>query len=554
MLSYIYMFAPDVVGQHVLAFLNLKSLVKLDTTIMDPKQRVEFMELLRYCPPIPIHQNVQASNEELLWFKRRKCRIKEMKLSLSQSDYYDVDTSMADRVVLEVKRTIVPTDIDKLSQTSASSTITSIIMHEKQDKDLIYSLLLLMPNVKELSVYYFGDQEGGISLFESIQAAGNTFHAVKVFGNLNQAIFNFINLQGKNLKRLELLCTEQSEIDPNDIFLDIGRACPELEFLKVSNISGNTTVICDQGIIALSRSCRSLQILLIGSISVTDHVVLAIHENCLNLKFLGLDRTSFITYAALITLSKHCLPLVGLDIPWIPIPSAEVAAQCAHALSRIQRLQPTPATCTDIPSLYIGYLTSLRELYLSKDLTNENTIEVLRAVAIHCRLVETVDICARTDGIVEQLVALVSSNRRLTWLSLRQSTALTDAALIELARHCSRLTFFQMQHSPLVTDAGFLAFTMNIPNIVVIHLWDCPQLSNASVLALSEHCCQLECFTLQHCHQLTEAGLVPLVQSCRHLSTLLISRTNMSEATKSLLLSQRSEQPTIYASLYCSLR
>ena len=549
MLSYIYMFAPDVVGQHVLAFLNLKSLVKLDTTIMDPKQRVEFMELLRYCPPIPIHQNVQASNEELLWFKRRKCRIKEMKLSLSQSDYYDVDTSMADRVVLEVKRTIVPTDIDKLSQTSASSTITSIIMHEKQDKDLIYSLLLLMPNVKELSVYYFGDQEGGISLFESIQAAGNTFHAVKVFGNLNQAIFNFINLQGKNLKRLELLCTEQSEIDPNDIFLDIGRACPELEFLKVSNISGNTTVICDQGIIALSRSCRSLQILLIGSISVTDHVVLAIHENCLNLKFLGLDRTSFITYAALITLSKHCLPLVGLDIPWIPIPSAEVAAQCAHALSRIQRLKPTPIMCTDVSSLYIGYLTSLRELYLSKDLTNENTMEVLRAVAEHCRQVEEVEIYARTEGIIEQLGLLVSSNRRLTSLILRQATALTDAALIVIAKYSPRLTKIYITDSPLVTDVGVIALSTSLSNISLVGFVDFPQLSDVSVLALSQHCPQLGWLSLQQCDQVTEAALVSLVQSCCYLSYM-----DVSEVTKSRLLAHRREQPTKCAELYLILR
>ena len=98
MWSYICMLPFEVVGQHVLASVDLKSLVKLDSAIMEHKQRAEFLELLNYCPPVAIHQDIQASNAELLWFKRRKCRIQEIKLSLSQSDYYDVDTSIADRV------------------------------------------------------------------------------------------------------------------------------------------------------------------------------------------------------------------------------------------------------------------------------------------------------------------------------------------------------------------------------------------------------------------------------------------------------------------------
>ena len=472
MWSYICMLPFEVVGQHVLASVDLKSLVKLDSAIMEHKQRAEFLELLNYCPPVAIHQDIQASNAELLWFKRRKCRIQEIKLSLSQSDYYDVDTSIADRVVLEVQRTIVSSDIDKLRQSLPNSTISYIKICEQQQNELIYSLFSIVPNVKELSIKSTGTASDGMSLtwLESLIDAGIIVYTFQLFVyEFTPVVANFIYHQGTHLKRLELTCVESWEGDPNEFLEELGRSCPELEELNVQQWVSGDDAMCDTGIIALIRSCRSLKTLQIPNFALTDIALIFISGHCVNLRQLKVSAKS-LTYAALISLSKHHLPLVGLDIPWIPIPSAEVAAQCAHALSRIQRLQPTPATCTDIPSLYIGYLTSLRELYLSKDLTNENTIEVLRAVAIHCRLVETVDICARTDGIVEQLVALVSSNRRLTWLSLRQSTALTDAALIELARHCSRLTFFQMQHSPLVTDAGFLAFTMNIPNIVVMGL------------------------------------------------------------------------------------
>lgn len=78
--------------------------------------------------------------------------------------------------------------------------------------------------------------------------------------------------------------------------------------------------------------------------------------------------------------------------------------------------------CIDVSSLYIGYLTSLRELSLSEHITAENSVKVLRAVAEHCRQVEEVGICARTDGIVEQLITLATSNRRLTSLILCEAT------------------------------------------------------------------------------------------------------------------------------------
>ena len=256
-----------------------------------------------------------------------------------------------------------------------------------------------------------------------------------------------------------------------------------------------------------------------------------------------------LTYATSTALSKQCLPHEKLDIPWIPIPSAEVAAQCAHALSRIHRVKLTPALASNVSSLYICYLRSLQYLDLQEGLSERDTLEVLTAVTAHCRQVHTVSVCGSTQAILQQLIALASTNPSLARIHMHQATALTDTVLVELIEQCPRLTAIHIHHSYLLTDTGIIALSMRLPGITSVRLSDCIRLTNACLLALSEHCKHLDFFTIKQCDQLTEAALIPLIQSCRHLQYLRVSPSNMSEETKSLLLSQRSAQPSRYADL-----
>ena len=547
---YIYMLPPEVVGQNVLAFLNLKSLVQLDTAIMDHMQKAEFLELLKYCPPVKIHQGIQVSKEELLWFRQRKCRIQEMKLSLSQSDYSDIDISVTERVLLDIKCTVVSSDIDKLKTSPISLMINSIHISGEQDNDLIYSLFSLVPNVKKLLVLY----NRPYTWLESVQYFTTQMCSLSfVFDKLTHDITNLIHLQGKHLKYLYMLCTVTWEDDPNNFLEALGRECPFLEELHIENLYRDNKTVLQYGIMTLTNYCFSLQTLAIMSFCLTDTAIIAIAEHCTNLKRLELYETNLLTYTALITLSKHCLPHEVLSIPWIPIPSVEVAAQCAHALSRIQRLKPTPSMCTDVPSLYIGYLTSLETLDLSESLGESSIVDILTAVTLHCPQIHTVAVSCSTDVIVEHLIVLARSNSSLTSVNLRQATALTDASLIELAGYSTRLTGIRIKDSHLVTDTGITALVGILSKLSSINLNNCPRLSDVCVLALSEHCTLLESFILQQCDQLTEEAIVPLALSCRHLFNIMISPNNMSEVTMSLLLAQRSEQPTKYASLYISL-
>ena len=552
MFSYIHMLPPEVVGQHVLAFLSLKHLAHLDNAIINHKYRAEFLELLTYCPPIAINDAFKRIKLGLLWFKHKKCRIKEIKLSLSQPECFDIDTSMVDRVVLHIDQRLIPSDIDKLSQSLVAYSINNVTVFNQQDNAIMYSLFKLLHNVKELTVHYYGRAEKPFAWLESTLNAGVLLSEFTCgFSELTYDIMNFIFQQGHNLTSLNLVSLHVWEIDPNEFLKELGCACSRLEILTLNNWSEKYKPVCQDGFIALVRSCRSLQTIEITALVLTDLTMIAIAQHCPHLRILVLcsDSAVQLTYVALTALSKQYLPREKLEIPWIPIPSAEVTAECAHALSRIHSFKPTPALASNVPSLYVCYLRSLHNLDLQEGLSERGTLEVLTAITAHCRQVHTIIVCGSTQAILQQLTALASTNPSLARINMHKATALTDTVLVELIKQCPRLTKIYIHHSHLLTHTGIIALSMRLPGITSVHLNDCTRLTNACILALSEHCKYLEFFTIKQCDQLTEAALIPLVQFCRHLQYLRVSPSNMSEETKSLLLAQRSAQPSRYADL-----
>ena len=96
----------------------------------------------------------------------------------------------------------------------------------------------------------------------------------------------------------------------------------------------------------------------------------ALAQHCSRLKKLNLKECD-LTTISLVALSERGLPSEELDVfPIIPFPSAEIAAQCAHALSWIRKLQSNFFYNPMNDFLYgIQYMTGLRyiELESSED-------------------------------------------------------------------------------------------------------------------------------------------------------------------------------------------
>ena len=146
----------------------------------------------------------------------------------------------------------------------------------------------------------------------------------------------------------------------------IANNCPHLRCLEIDEFLIDSSVGADADLTAFAEKCPQLEELCLYCPRITDHSVIALAQHCSRLKKLMLYWGP-ITASALIALSERGLPLEELHfIPRIPIPSAEIAAQCAHALSWIRQLHTNRyASTMDNLLNSIQYMTGLRTLCLN---------------------------------------------------------------------------------------------------------------------------------------------------------------------------------------------
>ena len=194
------------------------------------------------------------------------------------------------------------------------------------------------------------------------------------------------------------------------------------------------------------------------------------------------------TVTSLIALSKRGLPFEELDIPMIPIPSAEIAAQCAHALSRIQELR-TDSNAEEIEELLymIQYVTGLRELHLE---SSEDHLLVPHLLLLLqgqcCAGLESLYIGPKSSITSQQLSGLVSRCPRLNTLYSIHVNCISEAVLVELARSCPHLQKVTLCFSA-VTEKGVLALAVYCRQLREINLLD-HMLTEETVRQLAQHC------------------------------------------------------------------
>ena len=215
--------------------------------------------------------------------------------------------------------------------------------------------------------------------------------------------------------------------------------------------------------------------------------MIALAQHCSRLKKLKLYHCKY-TAASLIALSERGLPLEELDIPWIPpIPSVEIAAQCAHVLSRIRKLR-TSYNLYRLGLLFvIQYMTGLRHIYL--DCPRDYLLLPYLSQYENCTDLVSVNILPDTNITHIQLINLISLYPELHTLSIYNDIDISDEVLVELALRCPQLK----------------EITLN-----------CSEVTKEGVLALAAHCRQLRVLVLP-CNTVTEELVRQLAQHCRHL-------------------------------------
>ena len=243
---------------------------------------------------------------------------------------------------------------------------------------------------------------------------------------------------------------------------------------KAEDLKLHRSTITISSVHILVQTCSELISIELGGTNDDDAAaVVAIAQHCSKLEKLTINYTR-ITATSLLALSERGLPLQELDISHIPtINTANMAARCSHALSRIRHLRTL--------SIYATYKTNLAIPYMT-GLTN---------IVVYDKDMEVLPLC-RTNPLLQELTCY-------------DRCGITDTTLIELIHACPHLHTLDVPYETDITDIG--------------------------ILTLSEHCPQLQLFSLKRCHKVTEVAVLQLLQRCHKLTRLEVSSSSLSEET-----------------------
>ena len=257
----------------------------------------------------------------------------------------------------------------------------------------------------------------------------------------------------------------------------------------------DTSAEADADLTAFAEKCPQLEELSLNCPQLTDQSVIALAQHCSKLNKLELNWCKLTSFS-LIALSERGLPLEELDIPWFPIPSAEIAAQCAHTLSRIRELR-TQYYEEEIDELLyaIQYMSGLRRLYLESSVDHLLVPHLLHLMQEQCCAgLESLYIGPDSSITSQQLSELVSGCPRLNTLCSIHYNCISNEVLVELARSC--------------------------PHLQKVTLY-CRYVREEGVLELAAHCKQLQELGLIG-NKLTKETVRQLAQHCRRLTKLSV--------------------------------
>ena len=520
---YLQSLPRELVGDHIFGFLSLKDLVELDNSFMARSARAEFLELLPYCPPVNIEQSIRPDAYGLSWFKKRKCRILHINLKLQYKNLLEIDITQVQNISFDISRTLTMNDVDNLILSGIALKIKCVEGKNISNinTEVLNRLLAATPHLNELSLTEHTNT--ALSFLDKIAFDHITLHTIHLsVHHLSSSLIKFFSNHCGKLKNLEVFASNSNE-DPNILLQTIVGKCPLLEDLLIytAHVPNKRSFNIDNCMIAIAQICVNLQDIKLHLCSITDMSVLAIAQHCPNLrKLLLFSKDSSLTHISLLALSEHKLPKEKLNIPSIPIPTADIALRCVHTISRMNSfIWPVSG---DAPG-HIHYLAVLKCLNFPSDLSTEIPERVLAAITAHCRQLESINVSATNNSSLDLLVTMAKNNPNLLSVHLRPGAVLTDVILTEVAKHCPQLTSIEVTDCPLLTDTGLIALSEYCPRLTSIILQNCPLLTDAGLIALSQHCPGLTSFTLENCPQCTDVGLIALSENCRRLKYLTLS-------------------------------
>ena len=479
----------ETLGQSMLGYLALKDIVRFENAAASHESQQLLRAILPYCPPIAFKSRLMYRSElnigSIKWFNQRRCRVQFVRIDVELLIEVDSEEFFIDDIELGLNGKMSLNSLKPLQNHKLTQRITRVVIREYQEPAVLEVLFSLLTSASSSSVRSLDVDLSNLSEWlEHIKDIGPCLHELFIH-NYAAKSHNIRAIMETSSRSLDNRCL-RSESD-STILQYIAVNCPHLRILRINTLYQSSTE-CVADLTAFAEKCPQLEELSLDCGQLTDHSVIALAQNCSRLKKLNLNQCS-LTVASLIALSERGLPLEELDIPWIPIPTAEIAAQCAYALSQIRKLITNGFRAINRYIHVIQHMTGLRKLYL--DCTEDHLLLPHLLLQGQCSSLEILYISKYSTITLQQLTAFASQSPQLRILTIKKQE-FTDEVLVELAHSCPHLQKVTLSSAKL---------TMK------------------SVLALSAHCRQLRRLDIPET-TLTEETVRQLTQHCPHLTSL----------------------------------
>ena len=489
MLEYLVHLPNDLLGQNILGFIELIDIIKFENAATSHKSQLLLREIIPYCPPIMFSDSLNQvilKHDAFDWFIKRICRIQFVGIDLELLCEMNFEHSISDNIKLCLKNHASLTKMKSLQNSCIKENVCHMEINGNQDLAVMEVLFSLLSSVRSLDI-----KESNLSEWmEHIKKIGPYLREISISdANPQLTMIKIIAEYCPYLEKLSLGYV--IDVSDSNILQSIANICPHLHSLHIKFIKYNTSAEADADLTAFAEKCPQLEELSLNCHQLTDQSVIALAQHCSKLKKLNLIECDLST-TSLIALSEHGLPLEELEIiPRIPIISAEIAAQCAHALSRIRKLETNfYEDRSDHLHYTIQYRTGLRLLHLESSVDHLLVPHLLHLLQEQCCAgLESLYIGSKSSITPQQLSELVSTCPRLDIVYCIHYSCISDAVLVELARSCPHLKKVTLCFSA-VTEEDMLAIAAHCRQLREINLPD-NTLTEETVRQLAQHCRRL---------------------------------------------------------------
>ena len=491
MLEYLIQLPCEVLGPSMLGFLELVDIIQFENAAASHESQQLLRSILPFSPPILMahKQPLRMHLESIKWFDKRLCRIQFIKIPIESLWEVDFEHSILENIELCLKNKTSLQHVEHPVKSYIHERVTSVNIQGIQDpavmEVVVFSLLTNSSILIESSMRF---NKSNLSLWmEHIKKIGPCLCELTIRRcSIILIMLITITEYCPYLEKLSLRnWSHMSGVSGSNILLSIATNCPHLRSLEIEGFNYFTSTEANADLTAFAEKCPQLEELSLNCEQLTDQSVIALAQQCSRLKKLKMSKCA-LTVASLLALSERGLPLEELSIPRIPIPSAEIAAQCAHALSRIRDM--FGFSKGDLINYVIQYMTGLRSLYLN---SAEDHLLVSRLLVLqgHCAGLEKLTVTQYSSITPQQFCELVKWHPQLHALCIEKRSCTSTAVLVELARSCPNLQEVTLEGRK-VTEEGVLTLAVQCRQLRVLDITD-TRVTEETVRQLAQHCRRL---------------------------------------------------------------